>query len=74
MEKIVISVEDMAAILENAFEQNIDVVSEKYCRACSEMHDGCPLGEESDGECLHEKIVEYRFFVRSHFRKYMVKE
>ena len=71
MEKIVISVEEMAKILLDSigFSQ---VVCDSFCLICKEMHDGCPVEETED--CPHEDIVEYRYFVRRHFKKFIVRE
>lgn len=70
MERVVISIEDMANILMHTLEEP-DVVSREYCETCLEMNNGClnPGGEK----CPHEPIVEYRFFIRTHFRKYIVR-
>ena len=73
MEKIVITIEEMAEILKAAFSENGSVVTDEYCRVCKEMHQGCPVGEEDDKECPHEDIEEYRFFVRQHFKDFIVR-
>lgn len=74
MDKILISIEDMAKLLHDSFEENCDCVDNEYCRVCTEMNDGCPNGDDYDKPCPHEKIVEYRYFVMQHFKPFMVKE
>lgn len=70
MEKIIISVDEMADILKESFERNEYCVSEEFCNMCSEKHKGCPVGDE---DCPHDVKVEYLYFVRSHFGKFIRK-
>ena len=71
MDKIVISVEEMADILKSAFEDPF-IVKREYCEICNEISKECPcLGWE---DCTFADIVKFRFFVRSHFRKFIVRE
>lgn len=72
MEKIVMSVEELAEILKQVRELPDGVIGDEYCSVCREMHDNdCPVS--SDKDCPHEEIVEYRYFVRQHYKQFITK-
>ena len=72
MDKVVISVDEMADILKTAFDENVHCISDEYCKMCSEMHGFCPVDDIED--CPHEDIVEYRYFILRHFKNYIFKD
>lgn len=70
MEKIVMSVEELAEILKQVRELPDGVIGDEYCSVCREMHDNdCPVS--SDKDCPHDEIVEYRYFVRQHYKRFI---
>ena len=59
-------------ITANATFEDPFVVKREYCEICNEISKECPcLGWE---DCTFADVVKFRFFVRSHFRKFIVRE